>query len=255
MSVAARLGRRYPIRPQVLGPKAIYSGIQFDAASNGGYTAAASSDTWSHTCTGSNRYLVVGVAMFSLAQTVTSITYNGVALTLIGARSSITGACRIELWGLIAPATGANDIVATLSGAIAFAGCASSFTGVHQTSPTEAFSSAQATNVGAADATVDVTTVADGDWTVDIVATDDATISVGSGQTSRNNVTGAAGSGAMSTEGRKSPAGSVTMSWTDVAALATWSIGSVALRPVSAASLGVTIPVFYHQRQSQGMAC
>lgn len=215
------------------------TGIAFDATSNSGYQAAQSSYSWSHTCTGSNGYLAVGVAMLSLAQTVTSITYNSVPLILLGVKSSVSGACRIELWGTIAPTTGSNTIAVTLSGAIASAGCAASYTGVNQTSPTEAFNSAQATNVGAADATVNITTVADNDWVLDIVATDDTAITIGAGNTSRANVTGAGGSGALAdTNGAKTPAGSVTMSWTNVGALATWSIGGIALRPVAAANLG-----------------
>lgn len=215
-------------------------GIAFDAASNSGYQAASSGYSWSHTCTGSDRYLVVGVAMLSLAQTVSSITYNSVNLSLIGVRASVSGAARVELWGLAAPSTGSNTIAVTLSGSIASASVATSLTGVHQTSPIEGFNSAQATNVGAADATVDVTTVADNDWTVDIVATDDTAITVGAGQTQRGNVTGVGGSGAMSTEGPKTPAGSVTMNWTDVGALATWAIGSVAIRPITASDLSST---------------
>lgn len=214
------------------------AGIAFDGASNSGYQAAASTYSWSHTCAGANRYLVVGVSMLSLAQTVTGITCNGVALTLIGVKASISGAARVELWGLVAPASGSNTVAVTLSGAIASSAGAVSFTGVHQTSPIEGFNSAQATNVGAADAMVNVTTVATDDWTVDVVATDDGSISVGAGQTERVNVTGAGGSGAMSSEGNKTPAGAVTMSWTGVGALSTWAIGSVGLRPVAAASLG-----------------
>lgn len=210
--------------------------VVFDAASNSGYQAASSSYSWSHTCTGADRYLVVGISMLSLAQSVSGITYNGVAMTLIGTQASVTGAARVELWGLVAPATGSNTIAVTLTGAIASAGCATSFTNVNQSVPTEAFNSAQATNVGAADATVNVTTVADNDMTVDIVCSDDASITVGAGQTERANVTGAGGSGAMSTEGPVSPAGSTTMSWTAVGALATWAIGSVALRPVGSTS-------------------
>lgn len=216
---------------------AVSSGIAFDAASNSTYQAASSSYSWSHTCTGANRYLVVGVGMLSVAQSVSSITYNSVALTLLGVQSSLTGAARVELWGLVAPATGSNTIAVTLTGAIASAGAAASYTGVHQSFSTEGFNSAQATNVGAADATVNVTTVADNDWVVDIVATDDTAITVGAGQTSRNNVTGAGGSAADSDEGPKTPAGSVTMSWTNIAALATWSIGAIALRPIAASGL------------------
>jgi len=216
---------------------AVTTGIAFDAASNSGYQAAASSYSWSHTCTGADRYLTVGISMLSLAQTVTSITYNSVPMIFLGAQNSVTGAARVELWGLANPSTGSNTIAVTLSGAIASAGNASSYTGVEQTAPIEGFNSAQATNVGAADATVNVTTVADNDWCVDIVATDDTAITVGAGQTQAGNVTGAGGSGAMSYEGPKTPAGSVTMSWTNVAALATWSIASVALRPATGGGL------------------
>lgn len=216
-------------------------GIQVDVASNSGYQAAASSYSWAHVCTGADRYLVVGIAMLSLAQTVSGITYNSIAMTLLGVKNSVSGACRVELWGLKAPSTGSNTIAVTLTGVIASAGIATSFVNVHQTSSTEAFNSAQATNVGAADATVDVTSIADLDFVVDIVATDDAAITVGAGQVQQGNVTGAGGSGAMSTEGPKSPAGAVTMSWTDVGALATWAIGGIALRPVTAAALTTSV--------------
>lgn len=212
--------------------------IMFDAASNSTYQASASSYNWSHTtATGSNRYLIVGVSMLSVAgSTVSSITYNSVAMTFLGAISSVSGAVRAELWGLVAPSTGSNSIAVTLSTGLISAACAVSFTGVHQTSPTEGFNSASATNVGAADATVNVTTVATNDWVVDQVATDDTAITVGAGQTSRNNVTGAGGSGADSTEPATTPA-SVTMSWTNVAGLATWSIVAIALRDVNASTL------------------
>lgn len=213
-------------------------GIVFDAASNSGYNTADNSYTWSHTCTGLDRYLVVGVSMLSIGgSSVTAITYNGVALTKIGSVASVSGAVRMELWGLANPTLGANTIQVDLSASLDSIGGASSFGGVHQTSPYEGFNSASATNVGAADATVNVTTVADNDWVVDTVATDDTAITVGAGQTSRWNVTGTLGSGAGSTEGPKTPAGSVTMSWANVGALATWSIGAVALRPVAASDL------------------
>lgn len=223
-----------PPRRRVTGRVA--TGIKFDAASNSGYQAAASTYNWSHTCTGTNRELIVGVSMLSLAQTVTGITYNSVPLIFLGAQSSVSGAARVELWGLVNPSLGANTIEVTLSGAIASAANASSYTGVHQTFPTEAFNSAQATNVGAADATVDVTTIANNDWVVDILATDDTAVTVGAGQTQTGNVSGAGGSGTMSYEGPKATPGAVTMSWTNVAALATWAIGAIGLRPIAASN-------------------
>ncbi len=212
--------------------------IAFDAASNSGYQTAQSSYSWSHTCTGLERYLIVGISMLSvLGSSVSSITYAGLPLSLIGVRSSAAGAVRVEIWGLIAPALGSNTIAVTLSAALDSVGGAASFVGVHQVSPTEGFNSASATNVGAADATVDVTTVADNDLAIDVLATDDTAVSVGAGQTSRWNVTGTLGSGAGSTEGLKTPAGVVTLSWTGVGAAATWSIVGVALRPSAASFL------------------
>ena len=211
--------------------------IVFDAASNGGYTAASNTDTWSHTNAGN--YLVVGVAMLAVAN-VSSVTYNGDALTLLGSRTSAGTLLRVELWGMVAPDIGTFDIVVTLDAAVAWAGVATSWHNVHQTSPTEGFNSATATNVGAADATVDVTTVADKDMVVDVLATSDGAVTVGASQTQRANVTGVAGSGCMSNEGVKSPAGAVTMSWTDVGAAQTWVIGGIALRPLEAATLGTT---------------
>lgn len=232
----ARLGRSYAARPRIL--TALYNGILFNAASNSGYQTGQATYSWSHTCTGVNRYLVVGISMLSVAgSSVSSITYNGVALSLISAKASVSGAVRAELWGLAAPAIGSNTIAVILSAALDSIGGAISFVGDHQISPIEGAANASATNVGAADATVDVVTVADNDVCVDVVASSDTAITVGAGQISRNNIAGALGSGAMSTEGPKTPAGTVTMSWTNVDALATWSIVSVALRPVNAVSL------------------
>lgn len=208
-------------------------GIAFDAASSSGYEASLSTYNWSHTCTGNNRILFVGVSIFA-AGSVTSITYNGVNLTFI--RSDVNGVYKSELWYLVAPATGSNSIVVTLDASLTSIASAVSYTGVHQTSPIEA--NAGANGTGAADASVDVTTVADADWVVDNVSTQDGAITVGTGNTSRANNSGALGSGAMGdTNGPKSPAGAVTMSWTDIAALQSWAISATAIRPDSAAAL------------------
>src|SRR6185436_4665560 len=62
-------------------------GIVPMAGSNSGYQAAQSSYSWSHTNYGD--YLTVGVGMLSLAQTVTGITYNSVAMTFLGSKNSV----------------------------------------------------------------------------------------------------------------------------------------------------------------------
>lgn len=214
-------------------------GIAFDAASNSGYQTAQSTYSWNHTVTGSNTFLVVGIGMLSVGgSSVSGITFNGISMDFLGAKASVTGAIRAELWGQIAPSSGTHSIAVTLSTGLDSAGGAVSYTGVNQSSPTEAFNSASATNVGAADATVNVTTVADNDWVVDCTATSDTAITVGTGNTSRSNVTGTLGSGAVGdTNAVVHPAGSQAMSWTNVAALATWSIVAIAIRPTAAANI------------------
>lgn len=221
-------------------------GITFDAASNSGYQSATSSLSWSHTWSGSNRMLSVDVAMLSVTNTVTAMTYGGATCTLVGAQSIAGGTGRIEQWRICsgdsgAPGTGANTISVTLSGSLACAGVAVSRTGVHQTSPTESWTGNSGINVGAANATVNVLPVADKTIVHAAIATNDAAATAG--QTSRNDVTGAAGSGINEDSGATtiSPAASQTMT-TAVAALKMWAIAGYAVRPIAAANLGSRLP-------------
>lgn len=224
----------------VLIKQSPFLGIQFDAVANSGYQAAASTYTFNRTCSGVSRYLVVDVALLSAGQTVTSVVddFGGgaVSMTFIGAKSTVSSVGRIESWGLVAPATGTKTIQVNLSGSISSAAGAVSYTNVHQTSPTESVNTAQATNVGAADATVTITPTTNYCWIHAAVATDDASITAN--QTTRNNVTGAGGSGAdEDTNGPIFPAAATAMSYTGVGALATWAIIGFALRPNTAAAI------------------
>ena len=209
-----------------------FAGIRFDAASNSGVQTAQSTYSWSHSCNGGSRFLTVDIALLSAGQTVTSITYNGVALTFIVAKNTITAVGRVECWGLVNPASGSNTIAVTLSGTITSAGTAVSYNNVHQTTPTEGTNGNEATNVGAADATVDITSVADQCWIHAALATNDETVTAG--QTSRNNVSGIGqGSGANEDFGPQA-ASTKTMNYTDVGAGFTWTIAGYAIRPLSA---------------------
>ena len=232
--------RQPPYQPQKVRSTPSSAIPAFESASNSGYQAAQSTYSWSHVCSGDNRFLAVDVALLSAGSTVSSITYNGVDLSLLVGISTVTSLGRVECWGLANPASGSNTIVVTLSGTIASAGTAVSYSGVHQVSPTEGTNSNQATNgASAADATVDITSVADQCWIHAAVATGDTTITAG--QTTRNNVTGAGGSGADEDFGPQA-AGLKTMSYTDIGAVMTWAIAGYAIRPVTASSLLSFIP-------------
>lgn len=230
-------------KPIVLKRRRMFplSGIQFDAASNSGFRAALSTYGWSHTWNGSDRFIAVDVALMSVGATVSSITYNLKALTLIpdAARTTVTAFGRVECWGASASqlddlAPGTYTITVTLSSSISSASCAVSYTGVHQTSPTEAGNSNQGTNVGAADATVDITSVADQCWIHAALTTND--IDVTASQTARNEVNDATGSGADEDFGPQAP-GLKTMGYTDVGAGAIWAIAGYAIRPATAAAI------------------
>ena len=229
-----RLGRTLLILFLAVSPA--WAQIAFDAGSNSGAQGTASSYSWSHTCTGSDLVLVVGVSIRHNTVTVTGITYNGIALTQIrtDGRTSLTYS---EIWFLKAPATGSNTIAVTLSGGPtrSISG-AVSLTGVDQTTPNDADNGATGSSTTPS---ASVTTVADNAWIVDVVAVrtgSSETITVGSGQTQRWNVLdGANGLRAGgSHEGPVTPAGATTMDWT-ISASKAWALSAAAFKPVAAA--------------------
>lgn len=202
----------------------------FDATSTAG-GLNISSLSWSQTCSGADRVLTVGVNIFDVAappiETVSSITYPaGTNLTVIG--SGITnGFNRVEQWRLIAPATGANTVLVTITSVVeALTAGAVSATAAHQTTPvgTQATASGTSTDPSVAVA------AATNDLVVDAVQTGALTLTVGAGQTQRwNNVTN---SGAGST---KPGAATVTMSWSTPLS-DDWVIAGVAIKDVAVAA-------------------
>ena len=158
-------GRSQPVRPLItkfVTPAVASNVVTFDATSNSGYQVGFSSYSFNVDANGSNRYLIVAVGIQSVGGSVSSITRDGQSFTLLGSVTSV-GACRSELWGLLAPNTGTKSCTVTLSSAITSAATATSWTNVDQTTPSEGFNSASGMNFMAADATVDATTTADKD--------------------------------------------------------------------------------------------
>jgi uncharacterized repeat protein (TIGR01451 family) len=233
-------------------------GIGFDAASSANTgTGTASSLTWPHAvgALGSNRVLIVGVSIRnSASQTVSSVTFNGTGLNLVGQTTNSTNA-RVEIWRLIAPATGSHNVVVNLSAAARFAGGAASFTGVSQT-PALAFGSYFSATGNTTTPTVNVTGVGQGQLVVDTIANANlgtATVApcVGAGQTQRwsdRTTNGTAGNntpGAGSTEPGPVGGGTVTMSWRLEGCSGSnnrqWAIGAVALKQGAVITLSKSV--------------
>ena len=133
--------------------------IAFDAATNGNYNGGSANNvTFSHTCTGSDLILLVGIYATSL--NTTGVTYNGVSMTEIGTAFAI-GSDNLSAWYLVNPATGANNVVATLSGTGGGQGGSLSYTGASQTGQPDANNT---TSGSGTSLTNTLSTVADNSW-------------------------------------------------------------------------------------------
>ncbi|MGV6858953.1 MAG: DUF4347 domain-containing protein, partial [bacterium] len=117
--------------------------VSVDATTTTTDDTGATSITVSHTTSGSDRLMVVGLSMHKDRGPVSSVTYNGTALTLVGTGQNGGDEARIELWALTAPDTGTHDVVVNLAGGGhgAVVGV-TTFTGVDQATPYGSFFSA-----------------------------------------------------------------------------------------------------------------
>jgi len=217
--------------------------VTFDAAStNGSGYRGASPLTWAHTCTGSDRGLIVGISWWNGGDpTNVAVTYNSVSMTQ-EADISASDAARVRIFSLIAPATGSNTISVSWAGSNTdpMVGGAVSVTGADQT---DLIQRAASTNSGTSTTASVTVTSATGEFVVDTMTAPDTPTENGDG-TQRWNVNGTGLFGA----GASAPgAASVNMSWSLASSVA-WAIAAVSIAPSAA---GTVIPIFmnsYRQR-------
>ena len=140
--------------------------IAYDSSAQG-VTSSGNTLTFSHTCSGSNRILFVFADSVDGSKTISGVTYAGVSMTSIYNVGYNSNARQIGLFYLIAPSTGANNVVITISGNTAFQieGCSASYTGAKQSGQPDANTDSLATG-NVATRTVSVTTVANNCWLV-----------------------------------------------------------------------------------------
>lgn len=109
---------------QLLAHKAAAGGggggtVTYDTSSSA--HASASSVSASHTCTGTDLELIVcvtaGAGGGNVTATTIAVTYNGVSMTAVGSAVMATStSCKIQMFKLASPATGAHTIAVTTSG-------------------------------------------------------------------------------------------------------------------------------------------
>lgn len=110
--------------------------IAFDASSRINTGSSHTALSWSHTCSGSDRYLVVATGTNGGGSDATGVTYAGVPMTQLGTQQEGPTGYRCTLWGLAAPASGTNSITVAWLESHSTECMGASFTGVHQTLPT-----------------------------------------------------------------------------------------------------------------------
>lgn len=137
-----------------------------DAAVYGGFVSDVSQTTSFTMGVGADGYLLVGVLGDAVSDFITGVTFNGVALTLLGKQNSSPGAVFWQyLYGLANPTPGTHNIVVSASSTTNYIQTfASSYLGVKEPGEPEAQSALTAG--GTSPYVTTLTTINDLDWTV-----------------------------------------------------------------------------------------
>lgn len=160
--------------------------IAFDAATNPALVNSTSL-TLSHTCSGTDRILLVGTMIRTT--TISGVTYNGTAMTAIGSRELVSGADYIQWFYLLAPSTGANNVVVTAAASNIIIASSVSYTGAKQSGQPDSVTNNASTTETTT--TTSTTTVADNSWAVLLARVNgDGITSAGTGTTLRANTNG-----------------------------------------------------------------
>lgn len=210
--------------------------IAFDAISskNADGSIASGTTTWSHTTSGTDRLLFLCVATYSNV-TISSVTYGGVALTLVKQLTPWWGAGtdQIAIYALSAPASGANTVSITTSGS---ARChVISYNGAQQSTTMVATASATNYITTTFTATLD-TTGTDGCWGLMYgVGGSGKVISASTNCTPRS--TDATYQQLVGDYGPKTTGGSFGISMTISGTSNRWGYAAVAFAPASASQV------------------
>ncbi len=169
-------------------------GVDFDAPStsySNSHNTNGGSYTWSHTCTGTDRHLLVGIQT-SNAGAITGVTYSGTAMTEVDSYTSSLRApfSDARLFALAAPASGSNTVSVQFNavGNIYIYTAAGSYVGVDQTTPNPHKNKAQGTSNTSLSVSVDTSgsPSTDNCWVAGVLHTDgNYTQGVGTGTIKR----------------------------------------------------------------------
>jgi len=180
-----------------------------------------------------NRFMLVTTTEVA-GNSVSSLTYDGVALTKITSLNTPNSGAHIEMWGLIAPPSGTFNVVANLAGADGGIGV-TTYYNVNQTTPYGTAATNSGTTSGAGSSSVSTTTsnsnqlVADG-IVIDNISPDLG--SPGSGQIQRWIIQNGSGIYSSASSTKPGTGSTVTTTW-NMATSVDWAGIGVPLNAVS----------------------
>lgn len=208
--------------------------LAFDAVSNA-HGNGTGPFTFAHSCSGSDRLLLVLIAHYYLDDVVSGVTYNGDALTAVPNGEDNNGQFNITLYYMVAPDTGSNTVSVSTTGSVYDIGMiAMSFTGADQSTP---LGTAVTATGSSTTPSVNISS-ASGEIVVDgLIIVHSGTLTVGADQTQRVN-TNTANAFIKYASSTESGVSSTTMSWSNSTSQ-DWAIAGVAVKPVAAAPSGV----------------
>lgn len=146
--------------------------IAFDNATDSGNNGntPSSSLTFSHTTSGNNRILFVGIGVRNdgaAGDRISGVTYNGVAMTRVDKVLDANASCWLYL--LVNPASGSHNVVVTCTTSVQVVAGAVSYTGCRVSSQPD--SSNKGSGSGVTSLTLSTTTVQDNVWAAMVVST------------------------------------------------------------------------------------
>jgi uncharacterized repeat protein (TIGR01451 family) len=203
--------------------------------------------TFAHTttATGTNLLMLVGVSINITNVTttaVTTVTYDGAALTFLGAHNDAGNTRRVEMWYKLAPATGNHNVAVSVkipaAATVGVTAGAITFTGVDQTVPLAAAAYSQLNVPSVVNGMILDTLAIGGPETITVPGpqVSEWNLSTANGLGQHNDPPDVTGSGSTRTG-----APSVPLSET-FSANSNWSEGAVSINP-TAADIGVTTTV------------
>lgn len=220
--------------------------LAVDATSADGVQSSTTNWTWSHTCSGTERILVV--AFISNGVAATACTYNSVALTKAH-EANAAGVCA-QVWYLINPASGTNTILFT-NGAAYGEGSAVSFTGADQATQPDA--TAAETGSSATTNVLNITTVAADTYIVDCIAVIDTFITSGPTKAAAQTLIDATNATFMnggSSYKAQAAAGASTSTWTWTLSFSSAAYAHVGMSIKPAAAAGAIPHKIYKYMQA-----